>query len=187
MLIMPPSYPFAKARHLVEELISSAKKATKKANENTASDELRPSSLDYLIITSDVEDDLASLRARTATSETGESLTGKPFVLSDGFFASFLEKAKNVLHSLPRSHTRGALVDCRRGQAAAMPAYNKLRENVQRQLGGRFDENLLTDEQFDEIFPVETGFFVKSSGKSSPGQAGLVTYLADYLELADLI
>jgi hypothetical protein len=178
MLIMPPSYPFAKARHLTEELISGAKKAGK----NAGTGEPRPSGLDYLVISADVEDDLEALRARTAVSGDGCSLTAKPFVLSEGFLESFLKNAKQVLDSLPRSHTRGALNDCRRGQAESMPAYLKLRENILRKFGGRFDGDLLSPEKFDDIFPPEKGFFV-----SRPDEKRLVTYLAYYLELADLI
>jgi hypothetical protein len=201
MLIMPPSYPFNKASQLVEELTANAKSVTKKAGQEA---QPRPSSLDYLVITSDVEDDLDVLRSRVATSEDGYSLTGKPFILERGalkfeegfleekkylekdqeksFLRAFLETARQVLHFLPKSHTRQALSDCRRGRAAALPAYLKLRENVNLRLGGRFDMKLMQIEDFDNIFPRENGFFIKN-----PQSGQLVTYLADFLELADFI
>jgi hypothetical protein len=182
LLITPPSFPLAKAFHLVEELVSSAKKATKNVDVNS-----RPSSLDYLVITSDVDDDLGALRARVATSVDGYPLTGKPFVLKDNFLNSFLGKAKLILNNLPRSQTHAAINDCRQGLTAAGPTYFKLRENIQLGVGGRYFSKMnpkLKLSQFDDIFPVERGFFVNLPG-AKPNQLG--TYLVDYLELAGLI
>jgi hypothetical protein len=174
MLIMPPSYPFLKAYRLVEDLCSSAKTATK-------NDEPRGSSLDYLVVTNDVEDDLAQLRARIARGDDGSLLTGKPFKLADGFLDKFLDKARRTIERLPRSHTRQALNDCRLGRAAAWPAYSKLRENVRLGLGGRHGRRLLNSEEFDDVFPPENGFFVRQEDGRH------LTYLADYLELADYL
>ncbi|MDR0881277.1 MAG: hypothetical protein LBP55_01840 [Candidatus Adiutrix sp.] len=169
LLIMPPSYPFVKAWHLVEELCSSAKRLTLKDNP-------RPSSLDYLVLTGDVEADLGEHRRRTATADDGSSrLTAKPFKLTKGFLADFLKQAAEVINELPRSHTRGALNDCRVGRHQADVAWRKLRDNLRAGLGGRHDQRRMSLERFDEIF--EDGFFQKNGA----------TALADYLELADYI
>jgi hypothetical protein len=180
-LIAPPSFPFSKASHLVEELVVNAKRATKNINDDV--DEPRPSSLDYLVITADVEEDLDALRSQVAVNDDGSQLTGKPFILKDNFLGDFLRDAKTVLDHLPRSHTRGAINACRRGQAASTPTYLKLRENIRLGLGGRFDNKLLDSARFDDIFPPEYGFFMKQPGDNCQ----MITYLADYLELANLI
>jgi hypothetical protein len=174
MVIMPSSYPFLKAYHLAEELCDSAKQLTQDAPEG----QQRPSSLDYLVLTSEVEEDLAALRRRTTTATEGSRLTSKPFRLENGFLKDFLRRADDVLNSLPRAHTRGALDSCRRGYAEARSAYEKLRENLHRGLGGRHDRKSMSGERFDEIFP--DGFFTEA-----PGASVKATALADYLELRD--
>ncbi|MDR3038732.1 MAG: hypothetical protein LBV21_05550 [Candidatus Adiutrix sp.] len=169
MVIMPASYPFLKAYHLAESLCSNAKKTT-------VGDNPRPSSLDYVIISGEVDNDLDALRRR-AVADDGSRLTGKPFKLTSGFLEDFLKKADEVLNCLPRAHTRGALEICRRGRAAAQPAYAKLRDNIRRELGGRHEAALMNVKRFDEIF--HDGFFEK------PGHDYYQTALADYLELRD--
>ena len=170
MLIMPASYPFAKAIALVEELMESAKKHT--ANEKT-----RPSSLDYLVLTGDVEADLHSLRQRIYTANDGKSkLTAKPFILSDGWYAQFRKEAHAVLHTLPRSHTRTALEACRMGKAKAKEAYMKLLENLERELGGRHDTRRMTANELRNIFGPDN--FFNDEG---------YTRLTDYIELASYI
>jgi hypothetical protein len=173
LVIMPARYPFLKAYRLAEELCANAKRFTQNAPEGQ-----RPSSLDYLVLTSEVEGDLAALRRRTATAADGSLLTAKPFELGPGFLKDFLRRADEVLEGLPRVHTRGALDSCRRGHKEARPAYEKLRENLGRGLGGRHDLKSMSLERFDEIFPDV--FF-----EASPGSGQKRTALADYLELRD--
>ena len=168
MVIMPVGYPFAKAWTLCDDLCKNAKK-------KTIDMEKRPSSLDWLVLTSDVEDSVSTLRERTAKAADGKALTCKPFILDDAF-AGFLRHGEMVLDSLPRSHVREAVELCRAGEVAARPAYDKLRENVSRGLGGRHDEKSLSEADFYEIFPQS--FFCYGSDKACP--------LADWLELTHL-
>jgi hypothetical protein len=168
MVIMPSGYPFAKAWTLCEDLC-------KKAKNKTCDRAMRPSSLDWLVLTSDVEASVSALRVRTARADGGKALTCKPFILDDTF-DSFLENGKKALDHLPRSHVREAAELCRGGEAAAAPAYAKLRENIKRGLGGRHDARLLSLEEFDAILPG--GFFCRDEGNACP--------LGDWLELAHL-
>ncbi|MFW6324937.1 MAG: Cas10/Cmr2 second palm domain-containing protein, partial [Desulfovibrionales bacterium] len=108
MVVMPKTYPFTKAFTLVENLLESAKHATINMTP-------RPSSLDYLVLTEEVESSLAGLRERTATTLDGEGqITCKPLFLTDGALSEFTEKARSVLEKLPRSGIRNAVNECRR-------------------------------------------------------------------------
>ncbi|MDR1044967.1 MAG: hypothetical protein LBP33_07605 [Candidatus Adiutrix sp.] len=178
LLLMPPGYPFAKAYHLVEDLLGSAKKATLKA-------ELpRSSSLDWLVLTSDVESDLDALRQRIYSAPNGLCLTAKPLAPKDGqSFAEavddFLARARTVLEQLPRAQVRAAAEKCRESEEAAGEAFRKLKENIERELGGRKGEGLIDQAGFEEIFPGGSFFKEEPKGKK-------FTALLDYLELAGL-
>lgn len=171
MVAMPASYPFVKAFALVDALLESAKHATLNRSP-------RPSSLDYLVLTNDVETNLTVLRQRTSTSLDGASLTTKPLVLDSGTLGSFLNNGRDVLRQLPRSATRSALNSCRKGADMAQRDWSKLYENTARGLGGRNNQNLMTSARFKEIFPGN--FFLEEKGK-------LHTALGDYLELNRLL
>lgn len=170
MVVMPSSYPFAKAYGLVEELLKSAKK-------KTMGKAPRPSSLDYLVLTSDVDESLTAYRKRTAVAADGSALTCKPFVLDGKEFEAFQSAALDVLKRLPRSHVRGAAELCRKGKLAARKHYENLLENCARDLGGRHDKEQMKDHEFTMLFPNEQGYFSGPDGACP---------LADYLEYAHL-
>lgn len=171
LVIMPASYPFVKAFALVDALLESAKHATLSLSP-------RPSSLDYLVLTSDVETDLSVLRRRTMTSQDGASLTTKPLILEGDTLGRFLNNGRDVLTLLPRSAIRSALNTCRTGVHRAHRDWSKLRENIHRGLGGRRDQKLMGLARFEEIFPGN--FFVEEKGMRR-------TALGDYLELARVL
>ena len=167
MVIMPASYPFVKAYTLVEELIENAKKCTAHTTAN------RPSSIDYLVLTGDVEANLRNLRKRIYTANDGSKLICKPYILSQGWYQQFREEALDVLHRLPRSHTRAALESCRIGKASAKEAYMKLLENLNRKIGGRHDQKLMEADRLQAIF-----------GKDNFFDGDGCTKLTDFIELA---
>ena len=171
MVVMPSSYPFAKAYGLVEELLKSAKKKTMGVTP-------RRSSLDYLVLTSDVDESLAAYRKRTAVAADGKALTCKPFELHGNEFEAFQKKALDVLNRLPRSQIRGAAELCRDGEKATRKHYENLLENCARALGGRKGEKQMNEDEFTEIFPEKLGYFSALGGNACP--------LADYLEYAHL-
>ncbi len=175
MVAMPSSYPFAKAFSLVEDLTDSAKRLT-------AGMENRPSSIDYLVLTEDVEDDLDEFRRRTCTARDGALLTGKPFELADMPFIA--REGLEVIRTLPRRAVRSAAVDCHQGADAAQPAWNDLHDNLVRGVGGRRGDSgsLMSVARFEELFPE--GFFAGRGGEEG---ARLCTRLGDYLEFARLL
>lgn len=174
MVVIDSSYPFAKAFPLAESLQDSAKELTRHLPPGE-----RPSSIDYLVLTEDVENDIEAVRQRLYTCPSGEILTGKPFVLKDKSLQGFLDSGMAVLACLPRSQIRGAWTICRNGQAAAKGAWLNLRDNIARGLGGRKGK-LMGIKQFEAIFPEN--FFVKDA---KTGKAR--TNLGDYLELERLL
>lgn len=129
MVVCPTGYPFLKAFDLSEELVKNSKKLT-------AHMENRPSSMDYVVITNDTENDLDSIRAHLFTSEDRRSkLTAKPMLLSGNNLAQFVENGISVLEKLPRSTLRNSLSVCRKGVKAALQNYTKLKDNIERGLG----------------------------------------------------
>lgn len=166
-----------RAYELCEELCRSAKKLTE--NEKP---ENRPSSLDYVVLTNDAENRLSDLRKHVQTTLDGKMLTGKPFTLKDGELLKFLVDGSDVLNRLPRSATRPALNECRRGMKHARAAFDQLAWNVTRGLGGRKNsgKNLMSKNRFEEIFPQKSFFRLDH-------QKGDHTLLADYLELTHLL
>lgn len=171
MVVMPASYPFVKAFTLVDDLLKSAKKATK-------DQEPRRSSLDYLVLAGDVETELDALRRRVCTAEDGSRLSAKPLVLHSGVLQRMGLEADMVLRRLPRSHIRPAMNACRKGQDAARRNWENLRDNLSRGLGGRMGEAFLSVDCFTDLFP--DGYF-KCDGQ------GWHTPLGDYLEWEHLL
>ncbi len=183
MVVCPSGYPFLKAFELSEELVKNSKELTAHIEEDTDHKEKRPSSMDYIVITNDTENDLDSIRAHLFTSDDGMSLlTAKPMLLKDNNLAQFVKESISVSEKLPRSAVRGALSECRKGKNAAGSCYKKLKDNVERGLGGRSNQKLMGTEEFLRLFPEENGFFYKdeSDGK-------LKTKLGDYIELNHLL
>lgn len=170
MVVMPAGYPFAKAFPLAETLQDSAKKRTRDLEPGE-----RPSSIDYLVLTEDVENDAALVRERLFTTPDAR-LTTKPLLFGEEF-TQLLGHGHKVLTGLPRSQVREAWTACRQGPPAAKKGWLNLRENIARRIGGR-KGTLLSMEEFEAIFPEN--FFVSSAGVwRSP--------LGDYLELEHLL
>lgn len=174
MVVMDSSYPFAKAFPLAESLQDSAKNLTCHLEPGE-----RPSSIDYLVLTEEVENNIELVRQRLFTCPGGEILTGKPFVLKDGKFLRFLEYGDAVLSSLPRGQIREAWTRCRLGPQAVKAAWRNLRENISRGLGGRAGQPMQSA-KYKEIFP--DNFFVRQ-----PENGLQYTSLGDYLELERLL
>lgn len=171
MVVIPASYPFARAFTLVDGLLEKAKHLTLKDNP-------RPSSIDYLVLTEEVEDDISLIRERLYRGNDGALLTAKPLRLEDDTLRKFLFDAREVLEQLPRSAVRGAMNACRQGRDAAQKDWLKLKENIRRGLGGRENKRQMTLGQFDRLFP--DGFFQKQGDQ-------WCTLLGDYLEVQRLL
>lgn len=178
MVVCPTGYPFLKAFDLSEELVKNSK-------ELTAHMDNRPSSMDYIVITNDTENDIDSIRAHLFTAEDGSKLTAKPMLLSGNNLAQFVENGISVLEKLPRSTLRNSLSVCRKGVNAALQNYTKLKDNIARGLGGRANQNQMGATEFSELFKegVETkGFFYKDKEDKN-----YKTKLGDYIELNHLL
>lgn len=178
MVVCPTGYPFLKAFDLSEELVKNSK-------ELTAHTENRPSSMDYIVITNDTENDIDSIRAHLFTAEDGSKLTAKPMLLSGNNLAQFVENGISVLEKLPRSTLRNSLSVCRKGVNEALQNYTKLKDNIARGLGGRANQNQMGATEFSELFKegVETkGFFYKDKEDKN-----YKTKLGDYIELNHLL
>lgn len=171
MVVMDSSWPFAKAFALTEDLTKNAKKITV----NPIGP--RPSSLDYLVLTEDVDKDVSALRKRVFTSIDGASLTGKPLLLGKNRLLEFMEDGREVLDTLPRSALRPAIAACQQGIDVAARLWLDTRENLNRRLGGRHGR-LMNVNRFTHIFP--DNFFITDASR-------VFTRLGDYLELAHLM
>lgn len=178
MVVCPTGYPFLKAFDLSEELVKNSKELTALMGN-------RPSSMDYIVITNDTENDIDSIRAHLFTAEDGSKLTAKPMLLSGNNLAQFVEKGISVLEKLPRSTLRNSLSVCRKGVKEALQNYTKLKDNIERGLGGRANQNQMGATEFSELFKegVETkGFFYKDKDDKN-----FKTKLGDYIELNHLL
>lgn len=170
MVVMPAGYPFAKAFPLAETLQDSAKKLTRQLQPGE-----RPSSIDYLVLTEDVENDAELVRERLFTTPD-TVLTVKPLLFGTEF-TRLLDYGHKVITRLPRSQIRDAWTTCRQGLKATKREWLNLKENIARRIGGRKGQ-LLSMEEFEAIFPEN--FFVSQNGAwRSP--------LGDYLELEHLL
>ena len=188
MVIMPSGYPFTRAFALAEKLTDSAKRLT-------AGLEQRPSSLDYVILTNDMNRDLDTLREYSyQTTDKSARLTGKPFVCGrpaaksdvtigaaapyqpDATLTNVIKDSLWLHKNLSHSQLRPAIDACRRGRSDGKIAYSKLHENLKRNLGDS-GRNLPS---FERIFPQ--GFFLPGKGKEKP-----YTLLGDYIELGQLL
>ena len=172
MVVCPVGYPFLRAFALAEALIKNAKNLT------AAMPGERPSSMDYLVITNEVDAELGAGRQRTATADDGCLLTAKPLLLQQGALADFVDDGIKVLTSLPRSAVRPAMNECRRGKAHADKVWQQMLKNLQRGLGGRHNVALMSEKTFKRLFP--DSFFLARGDR-------YVTRLGDYLELAHLL
>ena len=172
MVVTKSCYPFNRAFNLSEQLIKSAKKKTEKMTPRRAS-------LDYVIITNDIENDLDNIRDKTCTAKDGSLLTSKPFLLDGKALPNFINEAKKVLEKLSRSEVRSAVEECRKGDKESMNSYSQLKMRVSQQVGGRDKEEIMTLDEFKRIFP-DSFFIQTANGKKC-------TRLGDYLELAHLI
>lgn len=179
MVVCPTGYPFLKAFDLSEELVKNSKELTALMGN-------RPSSMDYIVITNDTENDIDSIRAHLFTAEDGSKLTAKPMLLSGNNLAQFVENGISVLEKLPRSTLRNSLSVCRKGVKEALQNYTKLKDNIERGLGGRANQNQMGATEFSELFKegVETkGFFYKDKKDDKDFK----TKLGDYIELNHLL
>lgn len=180
MVVCSTSYPFSKAFALAEELIENAKNHTASGYKGVSD---RPSSIDYLIISNDLEDDLKELRRHLFTTNDGLSLTGKPFLLIDNFLENFLRDALQVAKKFSRGTLRGLLSEVRFGKEAADKAYDQQIKNLSRGVGGRNNPNSQTDLSEDRSL----GIFRELFPKSFFDESGSFTYLGDYLEVEKLL
>ena len=182
VVMMPRSYPFSRACKLVEDLTSNAKRFT--AQEKSG---VRQSSVDYLILTNDIDSDIDAMRDKSYTSRDGCLLTAKPFIcgkpwqitpagkayVPDQALSYVLADAELLHNILPTGQLREAIDLCRTGRAQAKRAWGKLRDNLMRGLGTSKDSLA----SFDRIFPKE--FFFERNKV-------ILTLLGDYLELRHL-
>lgn len=153
IVVCSSSFPFVRAFDLSENLVSNAKSIT--VNEKN-----RPGSLDYVVITNDIEDDIDALRQNSYTAEDGTSLlTTKPFIYNKEDFREFIRKAYNVLYKLPRSAIREAANECRNGPDSADRAYKQLELNIERNQGKGRNGFRLSSKEFHDIF--KDGFSTK--------------------------
>lgn len=185
IVVASSSYPFAKAFTLAESVLDSAKTCTATGY---GSYENRPSSIDYLVVTNDVEYDIEDIRKHLYTATDGSLLTAKPFVINrDGKnetlrFEDVIADGIKVITGLPRGTLRGLLTTCRNGKDVAKKIFEQVNKNVSRQLGGRNNNDLLKEETFNKIF--KENFFTKYS---SYGQDKYRTLIGDYLELTSIL
>ena len=188
MLVANAGFPFLKAFELIEDLASKAKQLTA----GTGQGAFRPGSIDYLVVTNEIENDLDALRSRTEMAKDGAVLSTKPFILQpyDSENASripqdatllpdFVKKGVKVLTKLARSQVRGAAAACRLGSVYSQKYFDQMKANLLTQTGGRKDKALMSEAELDEIFP-DSGFFIKGTD----GVKRCALY--DYLELAHL-
>ena len=188
MLVASSGFPFLKAFELIEDLAGKAKQITV----SNKPDAFRPGSIDYLVVTNEIENDLDALRGRTEIARDKSVLSTKPFILEPynpanldripagaTLLPDFVKKGVRVLTSLARSQVRGAAAACREGAVYSQKYFDQLKANLHTATGGRMNKSLMSDAELDEIFP-EGGFFINGAD----GKKRCALY--DYLELAHL-
>lgn len=133
--------PFSRAVALAEQLVGSAKAGGR--------DESR---LDFLVCTGEIPADLGDVRRGLTTR--GCRLFAGPWTIDQ--FRVLVNRAK-LIADLPRSHVRGAVDCCHEGIAEGERAFEDLRENLVRRLGGRPGRRLASAEDLEKLYPH--GFF----------------------------
>ena len=188
IVIANKTYPFSKVFEIAEGLLDKAKSLTNKGYDGYQN---RPSSIDYHVITNDVEWEVDVIREHLFSSKDGSLLTAKPFFIEDISVADnedrkrknlykVIEDGVDVINQLPRGTLRGTLAECRVGLEAGNKVYAQVKRNVERGLGGRKDKSLMSKNRFEEIFG-DKSFFIKNA----KGQE--YTLIGDYLELAQML
>jgi hypothetical protein len=151
MVICNHHYPFARAYSLVEELTSSAKEYSKKNRDII-------SGIDFLVLTSEMEDRLSTIRKRLYTNANNEKLTSKPYTLSEKNVDKFHTRVKKMHTELPVSAIRRAVDACRRGKEQSDLHHLEMRENIRRKLGGRHNCKLMEETDFLAMFSSDSYF-----------------------------
>lgn len=141
--------PFGRTVDLAEQLVASSKAKGRGV-----------SHVDFLACAGEVPADIKACRSQ---GPDGCRLTAGPWSLDD--FEVLVGKAK-TLARLPRTHIRGAADRCHEGREEGQRAFENLKENLARGLGGRPDTNNgrpFTQTELSELYP--DGFFqTKDSG-----------------------
>jgi len=150
--------PLGRSVRLAEELVSAAKVAGRDA-----------SRIDFLTCTGEVPRDLAD--TRDALRHPDRRLTSGPWTVPG--FRDLVQRAR-ALALLPRGHVRGAVDRCHAGLEEGRRAFDDLRENLVRGLGGRRGCGGQGVSELVRAYP--DGFFVEQDGVIS-------TDLADCVDL----
>lgn len=151
--------PFGQAVNVAEQLVATSKAKGRET-----------SHVDFMACAGEMPADVQS--CRRAAEPPGVRLTAGPWSL-DGFEALRVKAA--TLARLPRSHIRGAADRCHEGLEEGRRAFEDLRENLVRGLGGRPDGGRpFTAADLDQLCPG--GFF-------AAGPSGQVTDLLDCIDL----
>ncbi len=188
IVVANQSYPFSKGFELAEGLLDNAKTLTNKGYDGY---EKRPSSIDYQVITNDVEWDVEDIKEHLYTSKDGSLLSAKPFFIEDISLADKEDrKRKNLLevikdgvmvhNHLPRGTLRNVLAQCKVGTEAAQKVYAQVKRNVGRGLGGRKDKALMSINEFNRVFDKDSFFVQDKNGQK-------YTLIGDYLELSQML
>lgn len=191
MVIVPSGYMFSRAFAMVEELTSNAKRLTCGKTKDEVNDEgfaaKRKSSLDYFVVTNDIEQDVTTLRKKSYVSRDGAYLTGKPFFCGlptdpedPRSLSNVLENARSIHEIFPSGKFRNAIDACRNGVSTGKKAFDKLRENFTNGLGMTKERGKEASSKLKALFPDDNFFF-----KDRDGQ--LRTLLGDYLELRRIL
>ena len=144
--------PFGRAVDVAEQLVASAKRKGRDR-----------SHVDFLLCTDEIPSDVQTMRTHGAGR--GLRLTAGPWTLAG--FDALVGKAA-TLARLPRRHVRAAADRCREGEAESLRAFEDLRENLARGLGGRPDADgggRFGVDDLERLYP--TGFFREDGEEKS--------------------
>lgn len=172
MVVCNSHYPFTKAFNISEALLDIAKK-------KTAHDKDRKSSMDYVVITNEVEKDIEEHLSHVLKAADGSHLSIKPLMLYENKLHDFVKNAVMVLDNLPRSSIRPAINECRKGEIPSKKIWDQILYKLNYEMGGRHDSSRMAPADFKAIFPES--FFVKTEDNKK------ATALGDYIELAHLL
>ena len=173
MVVCNSHYPFVRAFDMSEELLDIAKK-------KTAHDPDRKSSMDYVVITNEIENDIDVHHSNVLIAHDGKHLSKKPLILDGNELHDFVEKADIVLSKLPRSSIRPAINECRKGEKASQKIWDQILYKLNYGFGGRNNNVRMTATEFKKVFP--SGFFEENEKDNSR-----YTALGDYIELYHLL